>query len=117
MDLEVYRKKADGSLTQVGTSGAFVGEKERVQIAAPEPGTYVLRVINFASVSPTYTVTATLFDSTTVASEEVPGLIENWTLSCEKNGRVLEQVPVVVGRGQQVKVDLKTCASRWSSLL
>jgi hypothetical protein len=117
MDLEVYRKKADGSLTQVGTSGRFVNEKERVQIAAPEPGTYVLRVINYASVSPTYTVTATLFDSTTVAAEEVPGLIENWTLSCEKNGRVLEQVPVVVDRGEQVKVDLKTCASRWSSLL
>jgi hypothetical protein len=88
-----------------------------VQIAAPEPGTYVLRVINFASVSPTYTVTATLFDSAVVDSTEVPGLIESWTLSCEKNGRVLEQVPVVVDRGQQVKVDLKTCASRWNSLL
>jgi len=117
MDLEVYRKNADGSLTQVGSSGNFVNEKERVELAAPEPGTYILRVINFASVSPTYTVTATLFDSAVVSTEEVAGLIENWTLSCEKDGRVLEQVPVVVNRGQQVKVDLKTCASRWNKLL
>jgi hypothetical protein len=115
MDLEVYRKNADGSLTQVGSSGNFVGEKERVQLAGPEPGTYVLRVINFASTSPTYTVTATLFDSAVVSSEEVGGLIENWTLSCEKDGRTLEQVPVVVNRGQQVKVDLRACANAWRS--
>jgi hypothetical protein len=115
MDLEVYRKNADGSLTQVGSSGNFVGEKERVQLPAPEPGTYVLRVINFASTTPTYTVTATLFDSAVVSSEEVGGLIENWTLSCEKDGRILEQVPVVVNRGQQVKVDLRACSSAWRS--
>ena len=117
LDLEVYRKNADGSTTQVGTSGNAPGEKEQVDIAAPGPGTYVLRVVNFASASPTYTLAATLFDSTVVSSEEVPGLIESWTLSCEKDGRVLEQVPVVVDRGQQVKVDLSTCASRWNKLL
>ncbi len=117
MDLEVYVKNADGSLSQVGSSGNFVNEKERAEIAAPKPGTYVLRVINFASTAPTYTLTATLFDSTTVSAEEVPGLIESWTLSCEKNGRVLEQVPVVVDRGEQTKVDLSTCQRRWNSLL
>ena len=115
LDLEVYRKNADGSLTQVSSSGNVPGEKESLEIAAPEPGTYVLRVINYASVASTYTLTATLYDSTTVSSEEVPGLIEAWTLSCEKNGKVLEQVPVVVDRGQQVKVDLKTCIARWKS--
>ncbi len=112
LDLEVYRKNADGSLTQVGTSGNMPGEKEQVEIAAPEPGDYVLRVVNFASVTPSYTLTATLFDSTTVSSEEVPGLIESWTLSCERDGRVVEQVPVVVERGQQVKVDLNACGRR-----
>ncbi len=115
LDLEVYRKNADGSLTQVGSSGNFVGEKESARIAAPTPGTYVLRVINFASTTPTYTLTATLFDSATVDSTTVPGLIENWTLTCEKDGQVLQTVPVVVDRGQQVKVDLGTCASRWKS--
>ncbi|HEU4511729.1 MAG TPA: M14 family zinc carboxypeptidase [Nocardioidaceae bacterium] len=117
MDLEVYRKNADGSLTEVGSSGNFVNEKERAEIAAPGPGTYVLRVINFASTAPTYTVTATLFDSALVSSQEVPGLIESWTLSCEKDGRVLEQVPVVIDRGEQLKVDLSTCARRWNDLL
>jgi len=117
MDLEVYKKNADGSLTKVGSSGAFVGEKESAEIAAPSPGDYVLRVINFASTSPTYTLTATLFDSTVISSEEVPGLIENWTLTCEKNGRILQQVPVIIDRGQQSKIDLTTCINRWNSLL
>jgi hypothetical protein len=117
MDLEVYKKNADGSLSEVGSSGNFVGEKEKAEIAAPAPGDYVLRVINFASTSPTYTLKATLFDSTLVSSETVPGLIENWTMTCEKDGRVLQQVPVVVDRGQQVKVDLTTCINRWKSLI
>ena len=29
LDLEVYRKNADGSLTEVGSSGNFVGDKEK----------------------------------------------------------------------------------------
>ncbi len=70
-------------------------------------------MINFASTTPTYTLKATLFDSTTVSSETVPGLIENWTLTCEKDGQVLQQVPVVIDRGEQGKVDLSTCAARW----
>jgi hypothetical protein len=115
LDLEVYRKNADGSLTQVATSGNMPGEKESLEVAAPEPGTYVLRVVNYASAASTYTLTATLFDSTTVEAEEVPGLIEAWTLSCMKDGKVLEQVPVVVDRGEQVKVDLAKCISRWKT--
>lgn len=58
---------------------------------APAPGTYVLRVAKYASASPLWTLTASLFDQT---GATVPGLIEVWTLSCEKDGRVLEQVPV-----------------------
>jgi len=116
LDLEVYKKNADGSLTQVGSSGNFVGEKERAEIAAPATGDYVLRVINFASTTPTYDLTATLFDSTVVSSEEVPGLIENWTLTCEKSGQVLQQVPVIIDRGEQSKIDLSTCINRSRNL-
>ncbi|MGH3332903.1 MAG: hypothetical protein ACRDPJ_16520, partial [Nocardioidaceae bacterium] len=114
MDLEVYRKNADGSLTSVGSSGNFVNEKERVLLQSPEKGTYVLRVINYASVSPSWTLSAKLFNS---ESDTVYGLVENWTLTCEKNGQVLERVPVVVDRGEKVQVDLKTCINKWSSLL
>lgn len=116
LDLEVYKRNADGSLTQVGSSGASLGEKERVELGAPETGDYVLRVINFASTTPTYELTATLFDSATVSSEEVPGLIENWTLTCEKDGKVLQQVPVVIDRGEQSKIDLSTCLNRSRNL-
>jgi hypothetical protein len=47
LDLEVYKKNADGSVTEVGSSGNFLGEKERAEIGAPETGDYVLGVINF----------------------------------------------------------------------
>jgi hypothetical protein len=115
LDLEVYRKNADGSLEQVASSGNMPGEKEEADVSAPAPGDYVLRVINYASASPSYTVTASLFDAEEV--EAGTPLIESWTLSCEKNGRILEQVPVVVDRGERAKVDLSTCQRRWNSLL
>jgi hypothetical protein len=72
----------------------------------------VLRVINFASVSPTWTLTAGLYDTEeTIVGD---GLVENWTLTCERpDGTVLQTVPVVVDRGQRVKVDLAACRSRW----
>ncbi len=109
MDLEVYRKTADGSLEQVGSSGNFVGEKERVLLQDPAQGTYVLRAINFASVTPTWTLTASLFEA---ESSTVPGLVENWTLTCEVGGQVRQTVPVVVDRGQQLRVDLRACGRR-----
>jgi hypothetical protein len=109
LDLEVYRKNADGSLTQVGSSGNSVNEKERVLLQDPAQGTYVLRVINFASVTPSWTLTAALFEA---QASTVPGLVENWTLTCEVAGQVRQTVPVVVDRGQQLRVDLTACGGR-----
>jgi hypothetical protein len=109
LDLEVYRKNADGSLAQVGSSGNSVNEKERVLLQDPAQGTYVLRVINFASVTPNWTLTAALFNAD---ASTVPGLVENWTLTCEVAGQVRQTVPVVVDRGQQVRVDLTACGRR-----
>jgi hypothetical protein len=106
LDLEVYRKNADGSLTAVGSSGNAVAEKERVLMQDPAQGTYVLRVLNFASVTPSWTLTAALFDA---ESSTVPGLVETWTLTCERNGQVVQTVPVMVDRGQQLRVDLTAC--------
>lgn len=65
--------------------------------------------------SPSYTLTASLSDAHTV--EAGRPVIESWTLSCEKDGRILEQVPVVVDRGERVKVDLSTCVKRWNRLI
>jgi hypothetical protein len=109
LDLEVYRKNADGSLAQVGSSGNSVNEKERVLLQDPAQGTYVLRVINFASVTPNWTLTAALFNAD---ASTVPGLVENWTLTCEVAGQVRQTVPVVVDRGQQLRVDLTACGRR-----
>jgi hypothetical protein len=109
LDLEVYRRNTDGSLTQVGGSGNFVGEKERVLLQDPAQGTYVLRVLNFASVAPSWTLTASSF---TTEAQTLSGLVETWTLTCERNGRVVQRVPVMVDRGQRLRVDLTACGRR-----
>ena len=93
----------------MGSSGNSVAEKERVLLQDPAQGTYVLRVINFASVTPSWTLTAALFNAD---ASTVPGLVENWTLTCERNGQVIQTVPVVIDRGQQLRVDLTACGRR-----
>jgi len=110
MDLYVFRKEADGSLTEVASSAGFIGEKERALVQDPQPGTYVLRVENFASVTPQWTLTASLFNTT---EETLPGLVESYRLTCEKRGDVLQRTEVIVDRGQAVKVDLSRCIRRW----
>jgi hypothetical protein len=105
MDLEVYRRDGD-DLVEVGSSGNFVDEKERVLLEKPRAGEYVLRVINYASVSPTWTVTAETFQS---ELRTIEGLVGAWTLTCEVDGRVLEKRPVVVDRGEIQKVNLTGC--------
>lgn len=110
-DLEVYRKEG-GELKQVGTSGNMPGEKESVDIEAV-PGDYVLRVINFAAASPTYTLTASVLDETVTESQAVPGKVERWTLTCEKKGKVLQTAQVRVDRGQAKKLKLKACFRKW----
>ncbi len=106
LDLEVYKKDAQGNLTEVGSSGNFVNEKEKVTLNDPQPGTYVLRVINFASVSPTYTLDASLYNAT---EEYTAPLVEAWTLTCERGGEVRQVLPIVVDRGQHVRVNLQAC--------
>jgi len=110
LDLNVFRVQADGSRTLVGSSGNLPGEKELATIAEPTPGTYVLQVVNYASASPTYTLTAALYDA---SEQQTSGLVENYTLTCEKEGQVLQTVPVIVDRGQQVRVDLAPCRRKW----
>ena len=105
LDLEVYRKEG-GNLVEVGSSGNFVGDKEQVDLADAEAGTYVLRVINFASGSPTYTLTESFFDAVTKRTD---GKRESYTLTCEKNGRVLQTEKIFIGRGQVKQVGLGEC--------
>lgn len=113
LDLYVYYVQPDGSLLEVGSSGEFVVFKEEAIIDLPDPGNYVIRAKNYASVSPTFTVTAGLYG---VAREDVSGgnLVESYTLTCEKpDGTVLEKVDVTVDRGRSQRLDLKECSRRF----
>jgi len=105
----VFRKGADGSLTQVASSGNQPGDKESTRVTDLAAGTYVLRVANFASVAPAYDLTASLHAVEATDGTVTPGLVENWTLTCEVAGRVRQTVPVVVDRGGQVRLDLWRC--------
>ena len=110
LDLEVYRKVGD-QLEKVGSSGNFVGEKERATVSDAPAGTYVIRVINFASATPTYTVDVKQFEAVT---RYTPGRKESYTLTCERrNGTVLQRMRVYVERGQRKPIDLAPCRRRF----
>jgi hypothetical protein len=112
LDLEVYRRAGD-ELVPVGSSGNMPGEKERVELADPVAGAYVLRVVNYASVTPSYQLTADVVRKIRTGSESIPRKVERWTLTCEKKGRVLQKVRVRVERGDASRVDLSRCARRF----
>lgn len=116
LDLYVYWVDPNGRRIEVASSGNAPGESESAKVIDPEPGTYVLEVHNYASATPTYDMTVSLFDA--VGTEVIgEGLTETWTMTCEKpsptGSTVLETREVQVDRGQQVKVDLKACARRF----
>jgi hypothetical protein len=113
IDLYVYYRNPDGRLVEVGSSGNFVNEKEEALVELPEPGDYVLRVVNYASVSPSFTLTAGLYG---VVGEDVFGgdIVESYTLTCERpDGTVLETRTVTVDRGRTAKVNLNECSRRF----
>ncbi len=110
LDLEVYRKTADG-LKEVGSSGNFLGDKERVDLNGAPAGTYVLRVINFAAAPGTpYTLTEELFESVTRHTE---GKRERYTLTCEKRGEVLQTEQVFIRRGEVRRIDFSECRRKY----
>lgn len=106
LDLEVYRTKADGSLAMVGSSGNLPGMKEEVRLVDAAAGTYVLRVVNYASASPTYELSAKAFEGRTVT---VGGGRERYTLTCSRGGRVLAKGSLFIERGQVKRLRLKGC--------
>jgi hypothetical protein len=109
LDLYVYYVQPDGSLLEVALSGNFILEKEEAIIELPEPGQYIFRVVNFASVTTTFTTTASLHG---YVGEDVFGgnIVESYTLTCERpDGTVLQRTTVVVDRGRTRRADLRDC--------
>jgi hypothetical protein len=106
LDLTVY-KRVDGKWKQVGESAGFVGEMERVMIKNPQKGQrYRMRVTNFASGSPQWTLTAALHTTTDHYKE---ALYEVWTVRCERKGEIRQTKNVYVERGGRVKVNFNNC--------
>ena len=103
-DLEVYRKDASGELVEVGTSGNAPGEKEEVQVVDAVAGTYVVRVVNYGSVSPSYTVEVGQYATRSTSTD---GKREKYTLTCEVDGRALATRKVFIDRGQVRRFDLE----------
>ena len=102
-DLEVYIKKGS-ELVEVGSSGNLPGAKEEVDLVDAEPGTYVLRVLNYASVSPTYTLQLDQFDA---VKKRTKGKKEAYTLTCEVGGKVKSSKKVFIDRGQTKRLNLR----------
>ena len=109
LDLEVYRQQG-GELVEVGSSGNLPGQKEMVELPNANAGTYVLRVINYASAAPTYTLTESFFDARTRTTD---GKRESYRFTCEKDGKVLQSGRIFIGRGDRVRLDLSECRRRF----
>jgi hypothetical protein len=103
-DVEVYRKEADGTLTQVGTSGNGPGTPEQVILTGDKatPGNYVLRVVNFAAAVGTWTAKVGRYRTTSTTST---GHTEAYTMTCEVGGSVVRSTEVTIGRGQTLSVN------------
>jgi hypothetical protein len=103
-DIEVFRKNADGSLTSVGTSGNEPGIPEEVILTGDKaaPGTYVLRVSNFAAVAGTWTAKIGRYRTTRTVTT---GTTEAYTMTCEIGGQVVRSSQLTIGRGQSATVD------------
>jgi hypothetical protein len=113
VDLYVYYVQPDGSLLEVGSSGEFVLVKEEAIVELPEPGNYVLRAENFASTTPSLTMTVGLY---AIAGEDVFGgnVVESYKLTCERpDGTVLQTTSVAVDRGRTKRVDLNDCLRKF----
>jgi hypothetical protein len=105
LDMEVYKKQGD-SMVEVGSSGAAPPEKEQVDLVNAEPGTYIIRVINYSSISPTFELTTELYKAIT---KTTPGKKEKYTMTCEVGGKVVETRSVFIDRGQVKNFNFKKC--------
>ena len=101
-DLEIYLKQADGTLKTMPGSGGPPGAKETAFVDDPPAGDYILRVVNFAAVTPAWTMKAEVFepgpDIVTGGGEEA------WKLTCHSANGVKTQ-KVYVDRGERVSVE------------
>jgi hypothetical protein len=98
-DMKVLR---DG--VEVGSSGQGTTNFEQVTLGDPQPGEYVVRVVNFAGVEP-WTGTVT-FEGPEAFQ---PAQTETWTLFCEDaDGTIRSARQVGIARGERRALDLRS---------
>jgi hypothetical protein len=108
-DLELYRVLPDGTRVAAGSSGNAPGSFEQVTMHEPEAGTYVLKVIYYATVANDWQ--ATVQPMTALPEQVVPtGKTESFTFTCEtKSGRVLARKKITIDRGERLEVKAQGC--------
>ncbi len=100
-DLEIYLKQPDGTLKDMGGSGGPPGAKEIAYIEDAPPGNYVLRVVNFAAVTPAWTMKAEVFAPG--PDVVIGGGKEAWRFTCHSGGQWKAQ-KVYVDRAGRVNL-------------
>jgi len=106
-DIVLYRVNADGSLAEVTSSGEAPGFKEHIVVDGIAAGDYIFRVINFAAVGPTWTLTTSIVAPG--PSPFVEGTTETWTITCERAGVVRQTVELIIGRGESRRLSFASC--------
>lgn len=99
-DVELYYSRR-GNLEFVDSSANGAGDAEEIVVTYPEPGEYVLRVVNYAA-SGDWKATIEQFPGRFVLQDT--GAREAWRLSCEVGGRTVASRNLVIGRGDEVDV-------------
>jgi len=109
-DMKVYKADAAGNPTgePIGSSAQGTTNFEQVTLGEPEPGDYVVRVVNFAAVEP-WKGTVTFDGPDPFRAAQV----ETWTLFCEQpEGVIRSAQQVQVDRGQRRALDLRNARAR-----
>ena len=112
-DLEVYRDVNGNGVSDaedgepVGSSTQGTTDAEETTLGPdPQPGKYVIRVINWSASGGSYSGTITFSGPDPFE----PARIENWTLTCETlDGRVLESQELVIARGERKTPQFSRC--------
>jgi hypothetical protein len=109
-DLKLFKVLDDGSRHEVGNSGNAPGSPEKISLADPAPGKYVLRVISYVTAANDWTATVQELRRGQDRVQST-GVTEAWTLTCEtEDGKVLGTQQVTIRRGQRLALDLKRCS-------
>jgi hypothetical protein len=107
-DFELFRREADGTLTEVGSSGQVSGLSEQYTVEgdAMKPGDYVLRVKNYLALEQGWTATVERYK--TSGETVIPPRKETWTLTCSDGaGAPLEKRNIYVERGKALSIRMK----------